>query len=87
MISSEAATPSSQPMADPGTHEPPLTENATRSLLLEQGYELVERVHHIHASRDRQEWHICLVADLSFLTPKQFLQRFEEALSVRCAFS
>jgi len=73
-------------MADSCTYEPHLTEIAARSLLLEQGYELVKRVHHIHASRDRKEWHICLVADLSFLTPKQFLQRFEEALSVRSAF-
>ena len=84
MISS--GTSSSQPMADSWTHEPLLTEIAARSLLLEQGYELIERVHHIHASRDRQEWHICLVADLLFLTPQQFLQRFEEALNARSAF-
>ncbi len=61
----------------------PLTEKQVRTLLAERGYHLVERVQHVHASHNGQEWHICQCADLAWLTPAQFLHRLEEALGFR----
>ena len=85
MISDGART--SQPTVDKDSHEDLLTEARTHSLLYERGYELIERFQHIHVCRDGQEWHVCLLADLSWLTLEQFLQRFEEALSFRSSSS
>lgn len=67
------------------SQEQTLTEAHVHSFLSERGYELVKRVQHVHAGHGRQEWHVCLVADLPLLTPEQFLQRLEEALSFRKA--
>jgi hypothetical protein len=58
-----------------------LTERQVGCLLAERGYALVERMQHVHASSLGQEWHICQFAELAWLTPEQFLQRLEEALS------
>ncbi len=85
MISSRART--SQQAVEKGTHEDHLTETRARFLLFERGYELVERVQHIHASCDGQEWYSCLLANLPLLTPEQFQHRFKKALSFRISSS
>ena len=52
-------------------------------LLERQGYEMLYRFGHIHATRDAQEWHICLVADLTSIPPSRFLTCLDEALKLR----
>jgi hypothetical protein len=54
-----------------------------RILLGEYGYDLVERFGHIHATRDAQEWHVCLIADLSSMPPSRLLACLDEALMLR----
>ncbi len=81
MISHTATTSSSN--LDHSVANGSLTQASARSLLAGQGYELVERFQHIHASRDKQEWHICCIADLPLLNAEQFLQRLQEATSLR----
>jgi hypothetical protein len=49
-------------------------------LLRECGYDLVERFDHVHATRDAQEWHLCLVGDLASMPPSRLLACLEEAL-------
>ena len=49
-------------------------------LLREHGYELICRFGHVHASLGEQEWHICLVVDLSAMTPSHLLVCLEEAI-------
>jgi hypothetical protein len=58
-----------------------LTEAQARKILRQQGYELVSRLGHIHALKNI-ELHVCLVKDLSTLTPAQFLQSFEDAIAL-----
>src|SRR5712691_2193562 len=54
-----------------------------RCLLREHGYDLVERFGHIHATRDAQEWHLCLVATLASMPPARLLTCLDEALTLR----
>lgn len=81
MISRAAATSPSN--LDHSAANGSLTRAGARTLLAGQGYELVERFQHVHASRDKQEWHICCIADLPLLNAEQFLQRLQEATSLR----
>jgi hypothetical protein len=53
---------------------------AARELLQQQGFGLTERFEHIHATRDHQEWHICLVAELASMYPSRFLTCLAEAI-------
>ncbi|HEU5382271.1 MAG TPA: hypothetical protein VFV38_43205 [Ktedonobacteraceae bacterium] len=77
--------PTSQQAGEKRPDETGLTEAQARSLLSERGYHLVKRVQHLHASRGRHEWHVCLVSELPALTPEQFLQRLAEARRFRSA--
>lgn len=52
-------------------------------LLRECGYDLVELFDHVHATRDTQEWHLCLVTDLASMPPVRLLACLEEALTLR----
>jgi len=54
-----------------------------RHLLKRQGYEMLSRFGHIHATRDAQEWHVCLVADLASMPPARLLACLNEALTLR----
>ena len=54
-----------------------------RNLLGECGYDLVERFGHVHAARDAQEWHLCLLADLASMPPARLLTCLDEALKLR----
>ena len=83
----ESGTTTSQQSFDKGVHKHTLTQAGVRPLLAEQGYELVERFQHIHASRGKQEWHVCLVADLPLLNSEQFLQQLQEAVNFRIVSS
>jgi hypothetical protein len=49
-------------------------------LLQARGYELVDRFGHIHARRNTQELHVCLVADLASMSPSRFLACLDEAI-------
>jgi hypothetical protein len=52
-------------------------------LLERQGCEILCRFGHIHATRDVQEWHVCLVADLASMPPSHLLARLDKALKLR----
>ena len=54
-----------------------------RNLLGEHGYDLVERFGHVHTTRDAQEWHLCLLADLASMPPARLLTCLDEALTLR----
>jgi len=54
--------------------------SAARELLQEQGFGLTERFEHVHATRDNQEWHICLVRELASMHPSRFLACLAEAI-------
>ena len=54
-----------------------------RNLLRECGYDLVERFGHVHATRDAQEWHLCLLADLASMPPARLLTCLDGALKLR----
>lgn len=60
-----------------------------RSLLGEHGYDLVERFGHVHATRDAQEWHLCLVADFTSMSPARLLALLKRSRCVlgRASFS
>jgi hypothetical protein len=60
-----------------------LDVSAARDLLRQQGFDMAERFEHVHATRDHQEWHVCLVAELASMGPAQFLVCLEEALTFR----
>jgi hypothetical protein len=60
-----------------------LDVSAARDLLQQQGFDMAERFEHVHATRDHQEWHVCLVAELASMGPDQFLACLEEALTFR----
>ena len=67
-----------QPIIDEHT---PLDLSEVDILLQEQSCDLMIRDGHVHAiTRAQQELHICLVADLSKLSPAQFLERLKEAV-------
>ena len=57
-----------------------LDVSAARELLQEQGFGLSERFEHVHATRDNQEWHVCLVTDLALMHPSGFLACLDEAI-------
>ncbi len=67
-----------QPIID---EHAPLNLSGVDILLQEQGCDLMIRDGHVHAiTRAQQELHICLVADLSELSPAQFLERLNKAV-------
>ena len=65
------------------TQEQQLSITDVQYLLKSQGYEMLSRFGHIHATRDAQEWHICLVADLASMSPARLLSCLDEALALR----
>lgn len=50
-----------------------------QSLLHEQGYSMACRFGHVHATREGEELHVCLLADLVAMSPTRFLERLNEA--------
>ena len=60
-----------------------LSVTDARHLLERQGYEMLYRFGHIHATRDAQEWHVCLIADLTSIPPERLLAYLDEALKLR----
>ncbi len=60
-----------------------LSVTDAQHLLERQGYEMLCRFGHVHASRDAQEWHVCLVANLASIPPARFLACLDEALKLR----
>ena len=52
-------------------------------LLKRQGYEVLSPYGHVHVTRDAQEWHVCLVADLASMPPSRLLACLDEALKRR----
>ncbi len=60
-----------------------LSVTDVQHLLERRGYEMLCRFGHVHASRDAQEWHVCLVSDLALMPPTHLLARLDEALKLR----
>ena len=56
-----------------------LSVTDAQHLLERQGYEMLCRFGHVHASRDAQEWHVCLVTDLASMPPARYLACLDEA--------
>ena len=52
-------------------------------LLKRQGSEVLSRSGHVYATRDAQEWHVCLAADLASMPPSRLLVCLDEALTLR----
>jgi hypothetical protein len=57
-----------------------LSVTDVQHLLERQGYEMLYRFGYIHATRDAQEWHVCLVADLTSMPSSRLLACLDEAL-------
>jgi hypothetical protein len=53
---------------------------AAGDLLQQQGYGMICRFGHMHATTSTWEWHICLVADLASMTQARFLVCLDEAI-------
>ena len=60
-----------------------LCVTAVQYLLKHQGSEVLSRSGHVHATRDAQEWHVCLVADLASMPPSRLLVCPDETLTLR----
>src|SRR5260370_8962881 len=60
-----------------------LSVTDAQRLLERQGYEMLCRFGHVHATRDAQEWHLCLVADLASMPPARLFICLDEALKLR----
>ena len=52
---------------------------SVENLLIEQGYRMVCRFEHVHATTDGEELHVCLIADLALMSPSRFLEQLNEA--------
>lgn len=61
--------------------QPQMTMDMVRDVLRERGYAMVSRFGHIHATKDGDEWHLCLIADSTALTPAQLLALLDDALA------
>ena len=61
----------------------PLDLATASRLFRARGYDIVCRFGHAHATRDGQEWHLCLEADLASMPPVRLLACLEEALALR----
>ena len=60
------------------------THLATASkLLLERRYGMLCRFGHILATREAQEWHVCILANLVSMPPSRLLACPDEALALR----
>jgi hypothetical protein len=60
----------------------PLDLATASKLFRERGYDIVCRFGHVHTTRDGQEWHLCLEADLVSTPPGRLLACLEEALAL-----
>ena len=75
------AVPNSAPVEHATGAEPTLQDLATAcGLLREHGYELLDRFGHVHATTAAQELHVCLLADLTAMSPSQLLACLDEAI-------
>src|SRR5712691_13188998 len=70
-------------MTQASAQEQQLSITDAQHLLERQGYEMLNRFGHVHASRDAQEWHVCLVSDLASMPPARLLAHLNEALKLR----
>ncbi len=55
----------------------------TSKLFRERGYGMLCRFGHVHATREAQEWHVCMLADLFSMPPSRLLACLDEALALR----
>ena len=70
-------------MTHTSTQEQQLSITDAQHLLERQGYEMLDRFGHVHASRNAQEWHLCLLTDLASMPPARLLACLDEALTLR----
>jgi hypothetical protein len=61
--------------------QPQMTMDMVRDVLRERGYTMVSRFEHVHATKDGDEWHLCLMADSAALSPAQLLALLDDALA------
>lgn len=61
--------------------QPQMTVDMVRDVLRERGYAMVSRFEHVHASKDGDEWHLCLMAESAALSPAQLLALLDDALA------
>jgi hypothetical protein len=61
--------------------QPEMTMGMVCDVLQARGYTLVSRFEHIHATKDGDEWHLCLMADITALSPAQLLALLDDALA------
>jgi hypothetical protein len=67
---------------DLATAKPGLSLESARVLLEQSGYEIKYRFGHVHATRQGQELHICLIADLATMEEQEsFLASLKDALT------
>ena len=64
-----------------GEQQARMTIVIIRDLLQARGYEIVHRYGHLHATKDGNEWHLCLMADSAALSPAQVLAHLDDALA------
>jgi hypothetical protein len=70
-------------MTQTSAQEQQLSITDAQHLLERLGYEMLYRFGHIHATRDAQEWHVCLVSDLASMLPARLFACLDEALKLR----
>jgi len=70
-------------MTHTSAQEQQLSFTDAQHLLARQGYEMLDRFGHVHASRNAQEWHLCLITDLASMPPTGLLACLDEALKLR----
>ena len=61
--------------------QPQMTMDMVRDVLRERGYAMVSRFEHVHATKNGDEWHLCLMAESAALTPAQLLALLDDALA------
>ncbi len=74
-------------MTHTSAQEQQLSFTDAQHLLARQGYEMLDRFGHVHASRNAQEWHLCLITELASMPPTRLLARLDEALTLRVEHS
>jgi hypothetical protein len=58
-----------------------LSLESARALLEQSGYGIEYRFGHVHATKQGQELHICLIADLATMEQARFFASLKEALT------
>jgi len=69
------------PLRSQDGQQPQMTVEMVRDVLRERGYAMVSRFGHVHAAKDGDEWHLCLIADSAALSRAQLLALLDDALA------